>query len=67
MIDEGRTFHCSELVTKAYKCCGITKETTRSSARYLPGDLSIENNSLNLIAEAELSPEIFVITNPQKR
>jgi len=40
VIDEDRTFFCSELVAKAYKVCGIMLHTEEASANYLPVDFT---------------------------
>ena len=40
LIEDGRAFFCSELVVKAYKCCGILQQTDEACSNFLPGDLS---------------------------
>ena len=37
MIEDDRTFFCSELVAKLWKECGIMKYSEDASSNYLPG------------------------------
>ena len=47
MVDEERTFFCSELVAKACKVLGILKNTDVSCGRFMPGDFSARASFLN--------------------
>ena len=49
LIEDGRGFFCSELVAKAYKCCGIMQPTDEASSNFWPADLSSNKNSLRLV------------------
>jgi len=40
LVDENRTFFCSELIAKTYKILEIMEETDVSSAKFMPGDFS---------------------------
>lgn len=57
MIEDGRAFFCSELVAKAYKCCGIMKRTNEACSNFLPGDMASAKNKLDLVNGASLAPE----------
>ena len=48
MIEEGRTFYCSELVIKIYKVCGILEPTEESSKNFYPHHLSSNSNKVIL-------------------
>lgn len=39
-IDPNRTFFCSELIAKAYKCLGFIKNDGKSSATFYPKHFS---------------------------
>ena len=45
MIDEGRTFFCSELVAKAFKELGILENDNTSCAKFYPHDFSAKGDS----------------------
>lgn len=58
LIDDDRTFFCSELVAKAYKVCGIMQENiSEACSNFLPIDLSSASNRLKLKPEASLGSE----------
>lgn len=40
LIDEERTFFCSELVAKAFKILGITEDDNSSTAKVMPGNFT---------------------------
>jgi len=42
LIDDDRTFFCSELIAKCYKVCGIMKESSVSTTQFMPNDFSEE-------------------------
>ena len=62
LVEEGRAFFCSELVVKAFKCCGILQETDAACSNFLPGDLVSGKNSLNLVDGASLGNEQLIFT-----
>lgn len=62
MIEEGRAFFCSELVAKAYKCCGIMRPTNEACSNFLPGDMTTAKNKLLLVPEATLGTEQLIFT-----
>ena len=62
MIEDGRAFFCSELVVKAFKCCGILQETDEACSNFLPGDLSSTKDKLNLVDGAFLGKEHLLFT-----
>ena len=45
LIEDGRGFHSSELVIKAFKCVGLI-ESNLSSSNWLPADLTEAKNKL---------------------
>lgn len=45
MIDESRTFFCSELVAKAFKELGILMNDNTSCAKFFPHDFSAKGDS----------------------
>ena len=68
LINEDRTFFCSELVAKACKVLGILKNTDVSCGRFMPGDFSARASFLNptdgtLIGEEQ---RIIVIDKPNE-
>ena len=62
LIEDGRAFFCSELVVKAFKCCGILQQTDEACSNFLPGDLSSMKNKLNLVQGASLDTEKLLFT-----
>lgn len=62
MIEDGRAFFCSELVAKAYKCCGIMQQTDEACSNFLPGDMTSSRNKLNLVDGATLGTEKLIFT-----
>ena len=69
-VDVDRTFFCSELVAKAYKCLGVF-DTDRSSASFFPNSFAIvskkdnsSNPTLPLSNEHSLSPLFNIKINP---
>ena len=67
LIEDGRAFFCSELVVKAYKCCGILQETDEACSNFLPGDLSSTKEKLNLVNGAKLGKEHLLFTETMFR
>jgi hypothetical protein len=57
VIDDDRTFFCSELIAKCYKVCGIMQETKEASSNFLPVDFSTQSNKLKLVATAKMTSE----------
>ena len=64
MTEEGRAYFCSELVTKAFKVCGLLDESMLSQAcsNFLPADWSSDKNSIKLINGAKLGPEQMIFS-----
>ena len=64
LTEEGRAYFCSELVTKAYKVCGLLDESILDQAcsNFLPGDWSSQKNSIKLIDGAKLGPEEMIFS-----
>ena len=62
LVENGRAFFCSELVVKAFKCCGIMQQTNEACSNFLPGDMSSAKNRLNLVDGATLGPEELIFT-----
>ena len=46
MIDENRTFFCSELVAKAFKVLGILKDNDISCAKFFPSHFSAKHDKM---------------------
>ena len=46
LIDEERTFFCSELVAKAFKVLGILENDTKSCSQYFPHHFSAQGDSI---------------------
>lgn len=40
IIEDDRTFFCSELVAKCYKVCNIMQKTDEASSNFLPIDFT---------------------------
>lgn len=58
LIDEDRTFFCSELVAKAFKVLGIMKDGGKSSSAYFPHHFCMRGDSeLDLTAGTEIKTE----------
>jgi hypothetical protein len=49
-------------VVKAYKLCGILKQTDEACSNFLPGDISSARNRLDLVEGASLGPEELIFT-----
>ena len=62
LIEDGRALFCSELVVKAYKCCGLLQQTDEACSNFLPADLSSMKDKLNLVEGAKLGKEILLFT-----
>ena len=64
LTEEGRAYFCSELVTKAYKVCGLLNESILDQAcsNFLPGDWSSNKNSIQLTNGAKLGPEQMIFS-----
>ena len=62
LIEDGRALFCSELVVKAYKTCGILKQTDEACSNFLPADLSTAKDRLDLVDGARLGPEKLILT-----
>lgn len=64
MTEEGRAYFCSELVTKAYKVCGLLHESILDQAcsNFLPGDWDSTKNSIKLVDGAKLGPEQMIFS-----
>ena len=58
LIEKNRTFFCSELVAKAYKCMGLL-DKDKSSSTYFPNSFSSEKK-LALLKGLSLGPELVV-------
>ena len=63
LIDERRTFFCSELVAKAFKVLGIVKNSNVSCSRFMPGDFSAKSNFLDPTEGTIIGEEQNVIVN----
>ena len=46
LIDKDRTFFCSELVAKAFKCLGIIEDDDKSSSQYYPHHFSSRGDAV---------------------
>jgi len=46
MISEDRTFFCSELIAKAFKCLGIIVDDDINCARFYPHNFSSRGDSM---------------------
>jgi len=46
MIAEDRTFFCSELNAKAYKCLGIIEDNDINCGKFLPHNFSSRGDSM---------------------
>mgnify|MGYP000855427302 CR=1 FL=1 len=58
MISEGRTFFCSELVAKAFKCLGIIEDDDISCARFFPHHFSSRGDKgLKFTSGTKVEPE----------
>ena len=57
MIDESRTFFCSELVAKAYKELGILENDNTSCAKFFPHDFSAKGDSFLKFTEGTVIEE----------
>lgn len=62
LIEDGRAFFCSELVVKAYKCCGILQQTDEACSNFLPSDLTSIKDRLQLVDGASLGKELLIFT-----
>ena len=62
LIEDGRAFFCSELVVKAFKCCGILQQTDEACSNFLPADLSSVKEKLQLVEGASLGKEHLLFT-----
>ena len=61
-IAPDRTFFCSELIAKAYKCLGIINNDDVSSASFYPKHFSDRGNgSLKFLGEMKLEPEQIIL------
>lgn len=58
IVEDDRTFFCSELVAKAYKVCGIMAPTDEASSNFLPIDFTTEGKRLKLVPGASLDNEM---------
>ena len=65
LIEDGRGFHSSELVIKAFKCAGLI-ESDLSSSSWLPADLTEAKNKLHFTQGAVLGPEQLLIPEKKK-
>ena len=58
MISEGRTFFCSELVAKAFKCLGVIEDDETSCARFYPHHFASRGDSgMKLTPGTHIEPE----------
>ena len=46
MISEDRTFFCSELLAKAFKCLGIIEDDDTNCARFMPHNFSSRGDKM---------------------
>jgi hypothetical protein len=60
LVEEDRTFFCSELVAKCYKVCGIMAPTDEASSNFLPIDFTSQGTRLKLVPNASLSNEMNI-------
>eukprot|EP00351_Strombidinopsis_sp_SopsisLIS2011_P001418 CAMPEP_0116882866 /NCGR_PEP_ID=MMETSP0463-20121206/15269_1 /TAXON_ID=181622 /ORGANISM="Strombidinopsis sp, Strain SopsisLIS2011" /LENGTH=84 /DNA_ID=CAMNT_0004536821 /DNA_START=982 /DNA_END=1236 /DNA_ORIENTATION=+ len=60
LVEDNRTFFCSELIAKSYKVLGIMEETDMSSAKFMPGSFSEVSKDLVLKSHAKLGEEFLV-------
>ena len=59
MVDEDRTFFCSELIAKAYKVTSILKDEGQASSLFYPHHFSARGDSyLKLSANVIIEPEM---------
>ena len=65
LVEEGRAFFCSELVTKAYKVCRILNAAlaNQSCSNFLPCDLTTAKDRLILVDGATLGPEQLIMVD----
>lgn len=66
MIDESRTFFCSELVAKAFKVLGILEADETASSQFYPHHFSARGDSfLRLTEGTTLGPEMEIIVKQE--
>ena len=62
IINDDRTFFCSELVAKAFKILQIMEEDGRASSQFYPSHFtSTGDQALNLSAGTTIDPELEII------
>lgn len=64
LTEEGRAYFCSELVTKAYKVCGLLHESMLDEAcsNFTPGDWDSTKNNVKLVSGAKLGQEQMIFS-----
>ena len=67
MVDDDRTFFCSELVAKAFKVCGVLQETKEASSNFFPVDFSTQSKKLKLQPGIIISGELHIQIDEAKR
>ena len=62
IIDDDRTFFCSELVAKAFKVLKIIENDDTACSSYMPGSFSSKGDSvLKLTSGTSIEPEMLII------
>ena len=64
IIDEDRTFFCSELVAKAFKVLGIIEDDDTACSQFMPGTFSSKGDSfLKLTKGTSIDEEMLIVMN----
>ena len=62
LVDETRTFFCSELVAKAFKIAGVLEDDDTACSRFMPASFSAKGqNFLKLNKGVEIEEELLVL------
>ena len=62
LVEDDRTFFCSELIAKAYKVLGFIEDDETSCAQFYPNPFSEKGDSfLKLMDDVEIGPEMQII------
>ena len=66
MIDEERTFFCSELVAKAFKVLGILENDSTSCSKFMPGHFASKGEGMLQLTEGtSIQEELHIIIDAQ--
>ena len=64
VVDESRTFFCSELVAKAFKIAGVLEDDDTACSRFMPASFSAKGQHfLKLKEGTEIEEEMLVLKN----